>query len=151
MQPFGSFNASDTAIVEFEQAKPWELTMRRVQSGTSRLTSGHQDVPRALYFAVIQAVHSTYVRYGMVWYGMDVCIYLQKIVEISMIIYESNYFDLFCIFSSTLPMKMSPTQGQGRVASHKDNSTQKLWHTLEILQQFSVWATCEYCAVVSYK
>jgi hypothetical protein len=32
------------------------------------------------------------VRYGTVWYGMDVCIYLQKIVEISMIIYESNYF-----------------------------------------------------------
>ena len=47
-------------------------------------------------------------------------------------------------------MKMPP-QGQGRVASHKDNSTQKLWHTLEILQQFSVWATCEYCAVVLYK
>ena len=96
MQPFGSFNApSDTAIVEFEQAKPWELTMRRVQSGTSRLTSGHQDVPRALYFAEgdpNRALNICMVRYGMVRYGMDVCIYLQKIVEISMIIYESNYF-----------------------------------------------------------
>jgi hypothetical protein len=74
MQPFGSFNApSDTAIVEFEQAKPWELTMRRVQSGTSRLTSGHQDVPRALYFAEgdpNRALNICTVRYGMVRYGM---------------------------------------------------------------------------------
>lgn len=66
MQPFGSFNApSDTAIVELEQAKPWELTMRRVQSGTSRLT--------VMYFAEGDpngALNICMVRYGAVRYGM---------------------------------------------------------------------------------